>query len=103
VYEFTKPPWEPYTHETFTFTRPWLAEMLGTMVNPSAENLEVVRQLNMPASYVILDRVVWGMSALLARLEASGPWRGILAEYRKDAPPCTELGRQEAAWRASRV
>jgi predicted unusual protein kinase regulating ubiquinone biosynthesis (AarF/ABC1/UbiB family) len=103
VYDFTEPPWEPFMSESFTYTRPWLAEMLGKMVNLSGDNLEVVRQLNMPASYVILDRVVWGMSALLARLHATGPWRGILAEYRKGAPPVTELGRQEAAWRASRA
>jgi hypothetical protein len=43
------------------------------------------------------------MSALLSHLQAEGPWRGILAEYRKDAPPATELGRQEAAWRAARA
>jgi predicted unusual protein kinase regulating ubiquinone biosynthesis (AarF/ABC1/UbiB family) len=103
VYDFTKPPWEPFMSETFTYTRPWLGEMLGKMINPSAENLEVVRQLNMPASYVILDRVVWGMSALLARLQASGPWRGILQEYRHGGPPVTDLGRQEAAWRAARA
>ena len=53
----------------------------------------------MPTSYVILDRVVWGVSALLGRLNATNNWRGILAEYRKDAPPCTELGKIEEAWR----
>ena len=54
----------------------------------------------MPASFVILDRVVWGMSALLGKLGASGPWRGMLLEYRKDAPPSTPLGEQEAEWLA---
>jgi len=61
---------------------------------------DVIRLLNMPTSYVILDRVVWGMSALLGRLHATNQWRGLLAEYRKGAPPCTELGRIEAAWRS---
>jgi hypothetical protein len=40
------------------------------------------------------------MSALLGKLGASGPWKGILLEYRKNAPPCTELGVQEAEWLA---
>ena len=60
---------------------------------------KVIASLNMPTSYVILDRVVWGVSALLGRLEATNNWRGILSEYRKGTPPCTELGRIEAAWR----
>jgi predicted unusual protein kinase regulating ubiquinone biosynthesis (AarF/ABC1/UbiB family) len=103
LFGYLRPPWEPYLGDTFTFTRPWLAEMLGSMINIQGPTLDIVRQLNMPPSYVILDRVVWGMSALLARLNATGPWRGILDEYRHDGPPSTELGRQEAAWRASRV
>jgi hypothetical protein len=44
--------------------------------------------------------VVWGISALLGRLEATNNWRGILSEYRKGTPPVTELGEAEAAWRA---
>ena len=62
---------------------------------------EVVAKLNLPASFVILDRVVWGVSALLGKLEAEGPWRGILAEYREGAPPCTPLGEEDAAWWAA--
>jgi hypothetical protein len=48
---------------------------------------------------VILDRVVWGVSALLGRLEARNRWRGILQEYRRGDPPATRLGEVEAAWR----
>ena len=57
--------------------------------------------LDMPASFVILDRVVWGVSALLGRLEAQGPWRGILDEYRTGGPPATPLGEEERAWAAA--
>jgi predicted unusual protein kinase regulating ubiquinone biosynthesis (AarF/ABC1/UbiB family) len=103
VFDYVSAPYEPYMHDTFTFTRPWLAEMLSKMLDISGGNLEVIKQFNMPASYVILDRVVWGMSALLARLGATGPFGAILDEYRHDAPPATDLGRQEAAWRASRT
>jgi predicted unusual protein kinase regulating ubiquinone biosynthesis (AarF/ABC1/UbiB family) len=103
VFDYVSAPYEPYMVDTFTFTRAWLAEMLGKMMDISGANLEVIRKFNMPASYVILDRVVWGMSALLARLGATGPFGAILDEYRHDAPPATELGRQEAAWRAARA
>ena len=64
---------------------------------------DVIRNLNMPPSYVILDRVVWGVSALLGRLGARNRWRGILDEYRVGAAPVTELGELEAAWRAARA
>jgi predicted unusual protein kinase regulating ubiquinone biosynthesis (AarF/ABC1/UbiB family) len=103
IFDYVSAPYEPYMVDTFTFTRPWLAEMLGKMMDISGANLEIIRKFNMPASYVILDRVVWGMSALLARLGATGPFGAILDEYRHDATPSTELGRQEAAWRSARA
>ena len=53
----------------------------------------------MPASFVVLDRVVWGVSALLSKLELTAPWRAMLLEYFADAPPATALGEQELAWR----
>jgi hypothetical protein len=52
---------------------------------------------------VILDRVVWGISGLLGRLEATNGWAGIVAEYRKGAPPSTDLGVIEEEWRQSRI
>lgn len=64
---------------------------------------DVIRFLEMPTSHVILDRAVWGRSALLGRLHASDQWPGRLAEYRKGGPPVTELGRIEEAWRGSRA
>jgi len=103
LHEWMSKPYQPYVEDHFTFSRTWLREMLADVVNISGERAEAIKHLNMPPSYVILDRVVWGLSALLARLGASGPYRAILAEYREDAPPATELGRQEAAWRAARA
>jgi len=35
-------------------------------------------------------------------MEATNRWRGILAEYREDADPATELGELEARWRDRR-
>ncbi len=91
-------PYIPYLQDTFTFTRQFTAEALGKVVNIDGPHAEVIRALNMPASFVILDRVVWGVSALLGKLDATGPWRGILEEYRHGAPPATPLGELEARW-----
>jgi predicted unusual protein kinase regulating ubiquinone biosynthesis (AarF/ABC1/UbiB family) len=102
VSEYVRTTYEPFLADEFTYTRSWTAQALSTVIDLQGKYGEVVRQLNMPTSYVILDRVVWGVSALLGRLGATNRWRGILAEYRKGAAPTTELGRLERAWREGR-
>jgi hypothetical protein len=102
VYDYVATPWLPFVQDHFTYTRRWVSEMLARMMDISGEYGDVIRASNIPTSYVILDRVVWGYSALFGRLRASANWRAMLAEYRKGAPPSTELGRVEAAWRADR-
>ena len=98
VFEYIRGPYEPFETDRFTYTREWTANALQTVIDMQGRYGEVIRKLNMPTSYVILDRVVWGLSALLGRLEATNNWRGILQEYRKGAPPCTPLGEDEASW-----
>ncbi len=102
VWDYVAGPYLPFRQPTFTFTRTWVAETVGRMVDLSGPAGVVVRQLNLPAGFVILNRVVWGVSAVMGRLGASGPWRAILDEYRLGTPPATPLGEAEAAWRAAR-
>jgi predicted unusual protein kinase regulating ubiquinone biosynthesis (AarF/ABC1/UbiB family) len=102
VYDYVSSPYVPYLSDTFTFTRKFVGDTLSRILDLNGPYAEVIRTLNLPASFVILDRVVWGLSALLGKLGASGPWKGMLLEYRKSAPPCTTLGVQEAEWRARR-
>ncbi|MDP9388477.1 MAG: AarF/ABC1/UbiB kinase family protein [Actinomycetota bacterium] len=101
VFEYVRGPYEPFLTDRFTYTREWTAKALQTVIDVQGRYGELIKKLNMPTSYVILDRVVWGVSALLSRLEATNNWRGILSEYRKGGPPCTELGRVEAEWRST--
>jgi predicted unusual protein kinase regulating ubiquinone biosynthesis (AarF/ABC1/UbiB family) len=101
VFEYVRGPYEPFLTDHFTYTREWTGKALQTVVDVQGRYGELIKALNMPASYVILDRVVWGVSALLSRLEATNNWRGILSEYRKGTPPVTELGRIEAEWRSA--
>jgi hypothetical protein len=102
VFEYVSAPYVPYLVDEFTFTRQFTADALAKVANIEGPHSHVIRALNMPPSFVILDRVVWGVSALLGKLEATGPWRGILDEYRHKATPATELGRLEAQWSARR-
>jgi predicted unusual protein kinase regulating ubiquinone biosynthesis (AarF/ABC1/UbiB family) len=102
VWDYVAGPYLPYRLPTFTYTRRWTAETVGRLVDLGGETSGVVRQLSLPAGFVILNRVVWGVSALLGKLGASGPWGAILDEYRLGGPPATPLGEAEAAWRAAR-
>ena len=102
VYDYVSSPYVPYLTDEFTFTREWMRDTLGTILDVQGPHAPVIEQLNLPPSFVILDRVVWGVSAILGKLEAHGPWRGMLLEYTADGEPATDLGAAEAAWFASR-
>jgi predicted unusual protein kinase regulating ubiquinone biosynthesis (AarF/ABC1/UbiB family) len=102
VYAYVSGPYVPYLTESFTYERGWTGEALAKLIDINGEHGPIIKSLNMPTSFVILDRVVWGMSALLGRLGARNRWRAILAEYREGTPPATELGELEARWRDAR-
>jgi predicted unusual protein kinase regulating ubiquinone biosynthesis (AarF/ABC1/UbiB family) len=103
VFDCVSAPYRAYFTEEFTFNRRYTAEALEAIMDLSGPYGDVIRYLNMPPAFVILDRVVWGVSALMGRLEARNAWRGILEEYRHGGEPVTELGRREARWKADRA
>lgn len=101
VYDYVSTPYIPYLTDTFTFTRQFVRDAMATIVDIKGPHAAVIEKLNMPPSFVILDRVVWGISAILGRLEVTAPWRAMLLEYHDDGPPATALGRAERAWLVS--
>ncbi len=100
VYDYVSSPYEPYLTDEFTFSRQWMADTIGKMFDVQGPHQPVIEALNMPATFVILDRVVWGVNAILGKLDVTGPFRAMLLEYVTDAEPATDLGAAEAAWRA---
>jgi predicted unusual protein kinase regulating ubiquinone biosynthesis (AarF/ABC1/UbiB family) len=100
VYDYVSSPYQPYLVDEFTFTRQWMIDTLARIIDVQGPHAEVIEALNMPPSFVILDRVVWGVSAILGKLEVSAPFRAMLLEYVDDGEPATDLGAAEAAWRA---
>ncbi|HWC12038.1 MAG TPA: AarF/ABC1/UbiB kinase family protein [Acidimicrobiales bacterium] len=99
VYEYCSGPYIPFQEDGFRYDPEFVGRTLQRMLDLQGEFGDVIRLLNMPPSYVILDRVVWGMSALFGRMQASGRWGALLDEYLHDGPPSTEMGRAEAEWR----
>jgi predicted unusual protein kinase regulating ubiquinone biosynthesis (AarF/ABC1/UbiB family) len=65
----------------------------------------VAAYVNVPRSYVILQRINLGLFALLGELNATANWRAIAEEIWPfvRGPASTPIGEAEAAWRASRT
>jgi predicted unusual protein kinase regulating ubiquinone biosynthesis (AarF/ABC1/UbiB family) len=101
VYDYVSTPYTPYLTDTFTFTREFVRDAMATIIDVKGPHAEVIEKLNMPPSFVILDRVVWGVSAILGKLQVTAPWRSMLLEYREGGPPATPLGEAERAWSAT--
>ena len=78
-----------------------MIDTIGKMFDVQGPHQRVIEALNMPATFVILDRVVWGINAILGKLDVSGPFRAMLLEYIAGGEPATDLGAAEAAWRAA--
>jgi predicted unusual protein kinase regulating ubiquinone biosynthesis (AarF/ABC1/UbiB family) len=61
--------------------------------------------VQIPRSYVILQRINLGLFALLGELSATADWRCIAEEIWPfvQGPPCTPMGAAEAGWRAGKL
>jgi len=95
-------PYRAYFDETFTFEPDYASEALRSLLDVRGPYADVLAALDMPPSFVLIDRVVWGVSALLGRLGATNHWRAIVMGYRGGgASPATLMGEQEAVWAVS--
>ena len=103
VYDYVSSPYRPYLTDSFRFSRAFMRDTVQHVIDVNGPYADVIARINMPASFLMLDRVVWGVSALLGKLELEAPWRAMLLEYRVDGPPATELGELELAWRTTPV
>jgi predicted unusual protein kinase regulating ubiquinone biosynthesis (AarF/ABC1/UbiB family) len=102
VYDYVSSPYRPYLTDRFRFTRDFMRDTVQRIIDVNGPHAAVIAQVDMPPSFVMLDRVVWGVSALLGKLDLEAPWRAMLLEYRTGAPPATELGEAEQRWRLGR-
>jgi predicted unusual protein kinase regulating ubiquinone biosynthesis (AarF/ABC1/UbiB family) len=100
VYEWFRLYTRPVSAEQpFTFTPEFAAEVIRTSADPRSPLADVVRRLNLPSDYLLLNRIQWGLNSVLARLGATGNWRAIRDEYLDGGgDPASPLGELDAAW-----
>lgn len=92
-----------FDHDPFTVTNDWLAKVMKSTFTFEGEFSAIRSKLNSKADFFLRDRVYWGMTAILAELNATGPWKSINNEYRRNESPCTSLGVAEAEWVCNRL
>ena len=85
--------------QPFEFTSAFARDVLSSITDPRSPYTDVIRRLNLPPEYLLLNRIQWGLNSVLAQLNARNDWRAIRDEYvTDDAPPATPLGSLDAAW-----
>ncbi len=90
--------------EVVTITPQWSTDAVSRYFDPSGPYGPVIKAANLPASFVIIQRINLGLMAILGDLHATGNFRGIAEELWPwvDGPPASPMGEAEAAWLASR-
>lgn len=87
-----------------TIDQEYASAGVGMLFDASSEHGELMRTLNVPPSFVVLQRITLGLMGLFARLEATANWRKIAEELWPfvSGPPSTATGETIEAWRAQR-
>ncbi|MBO1416100.1 AarF/ABC1/UbiB kinase family protein [Streptomyces sp. FH025] len=79
VSAFLAPLAVPSATPTYRFTRAWLREQFEQTAAPDTRRL--LRRLNLPPAYVLVNRVVSAGSAVLCQLECEVPYRAEAARW----------------------
>ena len=88
---------------TFTYTPQFAREVNRSTSDPRAGWFDLFRKLNLPADYLLLNRIQLGVNSILGRMGATANWHRISRELMDSAPASTELGEQETGFLADNV
>jgi predicted unusual protein kinase regulating ubiquinone biosynthesis (AarF/ABC1/UbiB family) len=83
-----------------TITPQWSTDALSRYFDPTGPYGPIIKAANLPASFVIIQRINLGLMAILGDLRATANFRGIANEMWPwvAGPPSTEMGKAEADW-----
>ncbi len=79
--------------QPFTYTSEFAASAVQGIFARRGAAGSVMRRFELPREYVFLSRIDLGLTALLAELQATGPWAAIRSEWDENGPPATEIGK----------
>ncbi len=87
----------------FTFTDEYSAEGVRQIFETGGDHGELKKVLNVPPSFVVLQRINLGLIALFGQLESTANWRRIAEELWPfvNAGPSTPMGEAIAEWSAT--
>jgi predicted unusual protein kinase regulating ubiquinone biosynthesis (AarF/ABC1/UbiB family) len=90
--------------EVSTITPEYASETVRRFFDTGGPYGAIMKAANVPPAFVIIQRINLGLYAIFGQLRATANWRRISEELWPivGGPPTTELGRQAAAWAASR-
>lgn len=91
--------------EVVTITPQWSTDAVSRFFDPTGPYGPIIREANLPASFVIIQRINLGLMAILGDLGATANFRRIAEELWPwvDGPPATEMGKAEADWLAAKA
>lgn len=93
-----------YNDGEITIDADYASGGVAHLFDASGPSGELMKQLNVPPSFVVLQRITLGLIGILAQLEATANFRRIAEEMWPfvAGPPSTPMGEQIEAWRQSR-
>lgn len=72
---------DPARGETFQFNRAWMRAQATRSSDLRQPHAATALRLNLPPSYLLINRVWIGSLAVLSQLEARAPFRAVLTEF----------------------
>jgi predicted unusual protein kinase regulating ubiquinone biosynthesis (AarF/ABC1/UbiB family) len=88
-----------------TINEEYAAATIRHMTDLSGPHGPVMRAINVPASFVVIQRINLGLYAVIGQMNATADWRRITEEMWPFVlgPPATPMGRAIAEWAAARA
>lgn len=88
----------------FTISEEFASATARHMLDRSTPHGSVMRHVNVPPAFVVVQRINLGLYALIAQMGATANWRRITEEIWPfvQGPPSTPMGEAVARWEAER-